>query len=402
MRTGTAPSVLRVITRLNIGGPARHVGYLTRALPAHWFRTALVSGSETPGEGRIEPGVPYTTIPELQREVSPVRDVIALRRLRAIVRRSQPAIVHTHLAKAGLLGRVAAGSGPSPIRIHTFHGHVLDGYFGMAASTTFLGIERALAHRCSALIAVSEAVRDELYDLGIGRADQWHVVPVGLELNHLLGDPPARDRARAVLGLPASGSVVGIVGRLVPIKDHETFIAMAALVGQASPDVTFAIIGDGERRRALEVAVPPALRDRIVFTGWQTDLASVYAALDVVVLTSLNEGTPVALIEAAAAGRPVVATDVGGVRDVVRHGETGALVPAGNAAATSMEVLRIVRDEALAREWGMAGRRWVRSRFAANRLASDTARLYRELLERGPMERGRASVFRWGAGTSPR
>jgi glycosyltransferase involved in cell wall biosynthesis len=167
---------------------------------------------------------------------------------------------------------------------------------------------------------------------------------------------------------------------LVGIKDHDMFMRMAARVGAERPDVSFAIVGDGERRDELEGSLPPSIATRVTFTGWRTDLPTVYAALDVVVLTSRNEGTPVALIEAGAAGKPVVATDVGGVGDVVRPDETGALVPAGDDEAMSYEVLRAIADPALARSRGDAARTWVASRFTADRLAGDIASLYRELL----------------------
>ena len=376
------PSVLRIITRLNIGGPARQAGFLTRALPEFGFRTALVTGVEEPSEGRIDPGVPATVISELCRSISPARDAVALRKLRRLLRRERPDIVHTHLAKAGMLGRLAATGREAPIRVHTFHGHVLEGYFGGATSRTLVAAERALAHRTDVLIAVSESVRDELFDLGIGRADQWRVIPLGLELDRLLAEPPERALARGTLGLPETGPVIGIVGRLVPIKDHLTFLRMAVEIATERPDVWFAVIGDGERRSEIAAAVPSELAGRVVFTGWREDLPSVYAALDLVVLTSRNEGTPVALIEAGAAGRPVVATDVGGVRSVVEPGVTGSLVPAGDVAALAREALRPIEDPSLARRWGEAARERVTSRFTSDRLARDIAELYRELLAR--------------------
>ena len=179
----------------------------------------------------------------------------------------------------------------------------------------------ALAKRTDALVSVSTRVRDELLALGIGTPGQWRVVPLGLELGDLLRGPAERSASRAALGLPPQDQLVGIVGRLAAIKDHGTFLAMAAKLAAARPDVSFVVAGDGALRESLEATARSLLGTRIRFLGWATDLPVLYGALDVVVLTSRNEGTPVALIEAGAAGRPVVATDVGGVAEVI-HGQS--------------------------------------------------------------------------------
>jgi len=300
--------------------------------------------------------------------------------LTRLVRGRRPDVVHTHMAKAGAIGRLAAHRAEVPVIVHTFHGHVLDGYFSRPVARAFIATERRLARWSSALVAVSPAVRDELLDLGIGRTDQWRVIPLGLELDPLLDAGVDRASARSSLGLPVDGAVVGIVGRLVPIKDHATFIAAAAKVAAEREDVRFAIVGDGELRTDLERTSRAALGDRVVFTGWVHDLPRLYAALDVVALTSRNEGTPVALIEAAAAGRPVVATRVGGVADVVRDGVTGALVDAGDAAGIARELLKVLADAGLARARGDAARAHVRDRFSAERLEDDIVALYEELL----------------------
>jgi len=291
-------------------------------------------------------------------------------------------VVHTHLAKAGALGRIAARRTRVPVIVHTYHGHVLEGYFSSPVSRAVLMVERRLAALTDALVAVSDAVRDDLVARGVGRPGQWRVIPLGLDLSKLLGQLPDARSARRVLGLPEDGPTVGIVGRLTPVKDHATFLAAAARIAQMRPEATFAIAGDGELREGLEMQARRLLGDRCRFLGWVMDLPNLYAALDVVVLTSRNEGTPVALIEAGAAARPVVATEVGGVPDVVRNGVTGLLAPQGDPASIAAQVLRVLEEPGLGRSLGSAGREWVRNRFTIDRLADDLAALYGELLDR--------------------
>jgi len=230
-------------------------------------------------------------------------------------------------------------------------------------------------------VSVSTRVRDELLALGIGTPGQWRVVPLGLELGDLLRGPAERSASRAALGLSPEGPLVGIVGRLAAIKDHGTFLAMAAKLAAARTDVSFVVAGDGALRESLEDRARSLLGTRIRFLGWATDLPLLYGALDVVVLTSRNEGTPVALIEAGAAGRPVVATDVGGVAEVVRDGTSGFVVPPGDAAALAARVARILDEPEAARAMGLAGRAWVRARFGSERLVDDLTALYSELMD---------------------
>lgn len=373
-------SVVRIVTRLNVGGPARHALILSSSLPARGYPTELVVGSTGPREGELtDPRVPLERVPSLRREVNVSRDVSSLRSLISLLEKQRPSIVHTHMAKAGALGRLAASRVGVPNIVHTFHGHVLEGYFSGPKNSFFIKLERSLAKRTGALVAVSEAIRDELYDLGIGTDSQWHVVPLGLDLDDLLTGSADPDSARAVLGLPKEGHVVAIVGRLVPIKDHSLFIEAAALLAKQFPDVTFVIAGDGELRSQLEKEARDVLGSKAHFLGWVEDLKSLYAAVDVVVLTSRNEGTPVALIEASAAGRPVVATDVGGVADVVVDGVTGFVVPPGDAGQVADAVARLLREPQLRKEFGRSGRTHVASRFSASRLVDDVVALYDEL-----------------------
>lgn len=385
--TMASPSVIRVITRLNIGGPARQALLLTTALRERGFHTRLVHGVEGPREGRLGAESSGTLLPSLKRDIAPVADLRATAWLYRLFRRLRPSIVHTHMAKAGATGRIAARMSCVPIIVHTFHGHVLEGYFSKPAAKSYLIAERSLARSSDVLVAVSPLIRDQLLDLGVGRPWQWRILPLGLELHALLELSTDPETARSRLGFPPDVSLVGIVGRLAPIKDLELFLDMAARVAREHPGVEFVIAGDGDGRVRLEQLARRLLGDRVHFLGWVHDLSSLYAALDVVTLTSRDEGTPVSLIEASAAGRPVVATRVGGVPDIVRDGTTGFLVPSGAGEALASGVTRLLRDPALRQRMGRAGRQWVGPRFDSGRLTDDVAALYEELLERRRVRR---------------
>lgn len=406
--------ILRILTRLNIGGPALHAAILTTRLDAR-FTTCLVVGEpdSTEGDlsGLIDAGsARVIRLNSLRRPIRPWADLVTFRRLLRIVRQERPQVIHTHMAKAGALGRLAGwrynaagprrAEGARAVLIHTFHGHVLEGYFSGWLSSLLLWIERWLARRTDCLIAVSRTIRDELLAKGVGRADQWRVIPLGLDLSAL-----------GALPLPNGSSPVrfGMVGRLVPVKNPSLFLQALSRLIQEQPgeDVTGAIVGDGPLRQALErEAHQMRLSDAVSFTGWQRDLFSVYRRLGVVCVTSWNEGTPVSLIEAMAAGRAVIATDVGGVRDLlaepcearaaVSRGsyqivQRGLLVQAGDAEGMAGAMRRLVRDAALRQEIGAAGRVHVLRAYAAERLLQDVSSLYEQLLSarfRTSLERG--------------
>lgn len=374
------PRVVRLITRLNIGGPARQALLLTHRL-APSYETTLAAGAPEQSEGELtDDRVSVVRLPFV-RPVQPPTDLRAARAVRDLLRRVRPAIVHTHMAKAGAIGRLVAHRLESrPRLVHTFHGHVLDGYFSRPVTKAFLAAERALARRTDVLVAVSGEIRDQLLELGIGRSEQYRVIPLGLDLTlHYASDEPP-GAFRSSLGIAVETPLVGVVGRLVPIKDVATlFGAMRRL-----PDAHLAVVGDGELRFELErLAQDPDLGGRVHFTGWRPDVATVMRDLDVVALSSRNEGTPVALIEAAAAGKPAVATDVGGVRSVVEDGVTGFLAPAGDADLLGERIGQLLADPALRQRMGEAGRQRAR-RFDESRLVGDITSLYNELLiERG-------------------
>ncbi len=379
--------VLRIIARLNVGGPAIHATLLTERLDPTRYDSRLVAGTVEPGEGDYLGLHEHTvrgliSLPDLGREIRGLSDLRTLGSLVRIIREFRPHIVHTHTAKAGAVGRAAALLCGVPVVVHTFHGHVLRGYFSPAKTRVFRQIERFLGQRSSALVAVSPKVREELLALGVGQTDRLHVVPLGLDLERFRTYDEPRAEARAALGLPEDAFVTSIVARLAPIKAHEVFLDAARRFAEVHPRAMFLVVGDGERGDELKAEVARlALGDRIRFLGWRADLERIYRASDAVALTSRNEGSPVALIEAMAAGCPVVSTRVGGVPDVVTHGETGLLVEMDDAAGLAEALRRLACDRALAARLGAAGQASVIERYGASRLLRDVDALYQTLLD---------------------
>jgi glycosyltransferase involved in cell wall biosynthesis len=384
---GSRLKIIRIVARLNIGGPAIHTILLTAGLDRTRFESLLVTGLTGPHEGDMlglaaAKGVSPLIIPELGRELDPWRDLTTLAKLYRLFRRERPQLVHTHTAKAGAVGRLAARMAGVPAVVHTFHGHVFHGYFGPRKTRFFVALERFLARLSDCIVTVSEGQRRELAAYGIAPLEKIAVVPLGFDLEPFLTVTwEAGHRWRRAMGLPNGVPLVGIVARLTGVKNHQLFLDVARRVADAVPDTRFAVVGDGELRAELKAyAADLNLSNRITFTGWVDDMPSVYAGLDVVVLTSLNEGTPVTLIEGMAAGRPVVSTAVGGVPDIVAAGASGLLSPSGDAAGLAQAIVALLRDPDRRRAMGLAGRESVRRRFDVRRLIGDVERLYLELL----------------------
>ena len=385
--------VVRVITRLNIGGPAIQAAGLSPALAPLGFDVTLVHGSLGRGEGDmsylLSPATRTIVVPPLKREISPWSDLRALAALYSVMRRQQPLIVHTHMAKAGSLGRLAAtlynltrGDRPRARIVHTYHGHVLEGYFGGFKTRLFITFERLLARLSDALIAIAPGVRDELLNVHrIGSAGQYHLIPLGFDLQPFAEvDDEARAMARRELQIPETAPVLTTVGRLTAIKDHAKLLTIARALADRRPDLVVLIVGDGELRRELEAkAAALQLCGHVRFLGWRRDLATIYAATDVFALTSRNEGTPVALIEAMASGVPGVATNVGGVPTVIADEALGVLVALDDDAGFVAGVTRFLDPASRSAAAGRA-RAHVLARFDKGRLVRDIERLYRELL----------------------
>ncbi|HSE96980.1 MAG TPA: glycosyltransferase [Blastocatellia bacterium] len=400
--------VVRIIDRLNIGGPTKHVSWLSAGLDPEEFETVLITGTVPPGEGDMSyfaraAGVSPIVVKEMSRELG-LRDVLVIAKLLGLLLKLKPSIVHTHKAKAGATGRIAAALykwmtpsalrlQPRPCRIvHTFHGHIFHSYYGQARTRLFLLIERALARLTDRIVAISEQQRREISeDFKVGRPAQFDVIPLGIDFNEFSESGAGlREELRA----GPEEILIGIVGRLCEIKNHAMMIeAMALLADNLAGngfDARLVVIGDGHLRSELEaLAAKLGISDRVVFTGFREDAASLYSDLDIVALTSLNEGTPVTLIEAMSCGRAVATTEVGGVVDIMgeRRENTqgfclwdhGVTAPSRDAKTFAHALQYLIERPGDRRRMGERGREFVRSRLSRNRLLRDTERLYREL-----------------------
>ena len=366
------PRVLRIITRMNVGGPATHAAVADRGLRGRGWETMLAFGGVEPDEAEVDIeslDIPVQRIPTLHRAIDPIADIRAAATVAGIVRRYRPDVIHTHLSKAGLLGRTVALATSRALRVHTFHGTVFGVYFGSTTSGAIVRTERFLGHHSHAVVALSDRQRQELERFAPAQSDE------------------ARRTARIALGIPQDVVVVLAIGRLVPIKRLDCLIDAMALVAPVVPDVCVYFVGDGSERNDLEDRVAVAgLTDRMFFRGWSSDSPSWYAASDVVALTSDREGTPLALIEAAASGRPVVATDVGGVSNVVVDGQTGFVVSAADTSGLADRIIRLAHDSGLRATMGRDAPAHS-ALYDAARLVSDLDGLYRACLAEA--ERGR-------------
>jgi glycosyltransferase involved in cell wall biosynthesis len=379
--------VLRLFSRLNIGGPAIHVILTTAGLDPERYEPLLVVGREGDREGNFlgmaeAKGIPMKVIPTFGRRIDPFRDLITLARLVRLMKRERPDIVHTHTAKAGALGRLAARLAGVPVVVHTFHGSVFDGYFGPRVAGLFQWIERKLALRTDTIIAVSERVAADLVERRIAPRDKIEVVPLGLELDRFRNVELSRGELRRELGLPLQAQLVGSVGRLVPIKDLPTLLGAMVELSATQPEAILLVVGDGPERPALEqLAGRLGLSSRVRFLGFRDDLERIYADLDVAVNCSLNEGTPVSLIEAMASGVPVIATAVGGTPDLLDEGRLGKLVPAADPKALARGLAEILSGNGRLTKTATRARRSVTQRFSLERLLGDLDGLYLRLLK---------------------
>ena len=369
--------VMRIIARMNVGGPALQAVTLMRGLPAEKFEQRLYTGFVGPDEADYidlrAPGLAVHRVPRLGRRIGLADDARALAMLAAEMRRFRPHIVHTHTAKAGTLGRAAAILARVPGRVHTFHGHLLHGYFTPRTARLVAASESMLARHTDRLVTVGAQVRDDLLGAGIGKPGQYTVVPPGARLGSL----PGNRAARRELGLPQAGPVVAYVGRLTRVKRPDRLIAVARDVIGAVPDATVVVCGDGDLAGEVsraQAGLDPSLR----LLGWRADVETVYAAADLILLTSDNEGMPVSLIEAGLAGLPVVATAVGSVAEVVEDGRTGLLAPC-DAGLLARCVVRLLRDDGLRHRLGASAAARCRERFGPERLVLDVQRLYEGL-----------------------
>lgn len=380
--------VARILTRLNLGGPARQALASDTRLAARGATVRLFTGTPEPGEGDLfdefrARGVDVVRIPGLARGLSPVGDTRAWLALRSALAEFQPDVVHTHASKAGAIGRRAARVVPRAALVHTFHGHVLEGYFPAAVSQGLVALERRLARRCERVVAVSHATADDLLRLNVV-ADEARLVVIvpGLELEPLLAVRGRDGAVRREIGAQDGDVVVGVIGRLAEVKRPEWALDVFALLAERFPRLHLAFVGDGELRTLVErriTALPAGQRERAHLLGARTDMPRVLADLDAVLLTSRSEGLPVALIEAAAAARPAVATNVGGVSEIVAHERSGFLGETVDELAFG--VAQLAESAALRAAQGQRARVRVGARHGADALADRLAELYRVVCE---------------------
>jgi len=394
------PRVLRIINRFNLGGPTYNAAYLTRYMPPE-YETLLIGGQEDKTEANSHYildslGLEAQIIPEMRRSLNPRMDIIALRKIKETILAFKPDIVHTHASKAGALGRRAAASLNVPVIVHTFHGHVFDSYFSGVRSKMYQIIERRLATKSTKIIALSEIQKSDLVTkYKICPASKIEIIPLGFDLRRFREDNDfKREEFRKAYQIADDEIAIGIVGRIVPIKNHELFLkAIAWLKANSNAKIRAFIVGDGENRphtehlaRELGLDFIDSLKENrsatVTFTSWIKEVDTVNAGMDIMALSSLNEGTPVSLIEAQASGKPVVTTRVGGIENIVLPGKTALLSDTCDVEAFGANLKLLAENKIMRDEFGERGWPFVKELFHYTRLVSDMAALYDRLLEK--------------------
>ena len=393
------PRILRIINRFNLGGPTLNAAYLTKYMSPE-FETLLVGGANDETEEnseyivrnlKINPEI----IPEMRRPLNASQDVKAYNKIKYIISEFKPDIVHTHASKAGALGRMAAFSLNVPVIIHTFHGHVFDAYFSGLSTAFYKNVERYLAKKSTCIIAISENQKDDLSGkFNICSADKVKVIPLGFDLSKFQENVEfKRNKFREEYQLKNDEIAIAIIGRLVPIKNHKLFLkAIKKIVGKTNKRFRVFIVGDGESRDYIQKKasslgldftekINESAEHLITFTSWIKDVDEVIAGVDIVALTSLNEGTPVSLIEAQAGNKPIVTTNVGGIENVVFPGITALLSPNNEVDAFAENLLKMIDSDELRSSCSQNGWEHVKNKFHYNRLINDTRDLYYKLLK---------------------
>jgi glycosyltransferase involved in cell wall biosynthesis len=369
--------VLHIITRLDVGGSSENTILSVTRMPPEEFACGLVSGRTTepsPGIARClaEQNIPWTVVPALRREIHPSQDLCTLRALRRQVREGRPEIVHTHSSKAGFLGRLAARLEHVPHIVHTPHGHVFGGYFSPAATRIFILLERLAARWTDRIVTLTDAEAAQHLALGLGRPGQFITIVSGVNLNDIASAVPVR--------FAPHGPVIGTVGRLTSIKGHQHLIDAVPEILRRCPTAHVVLVGDGELRQTLEERTRRLGVDGcVIFTGYREDTPALIAGMDLFVLPSLNEGMGRVLVMAMALGKPIVASRVGGVPELLGQGEAGLLVPPADPRALADAICTLLVDPVRAKTLGEAGRRRAPA-YSANAMVQALARLYREVL----------------------
>lgn len=379
--------VVRIFSRLNIGGPSLQIVLLSEYLPSN-YETVLVTGCVDREEGdmsyllQTSKKYRHILIPELGRNIHFWKDLVAFYKIVKLLICEKPDIVHTHTAKAGVLGRLAAIVARVPIRTHTFHGHVFDGYFHPLKTSMIIWVEKILAHFTTAIIAISPRQKDDLVNKHkITFESKVSTIPLGFDLTPFILSPKDVLGIKQQFQLPLDKYLIGIVGRLVPIKNHIFFLNISKKVIHMRQDVHFIIVGEGECYEFIRNEIQNmGISNHFSLLGWQRELKPIYDILDIVCLTSLNEGTPVSLIEAQACGKVVVATDVGGVEDVVFSGKNGYVVSSGNENDFVQKILFLLGNLEKRQKMGQFGKSFVFENFGKEKLLENIDKLYSKLL----------------------
>lgn len=392
------PRILRIHNRLIVGGPTLNVLYLTKYLNPE-FETLLITGEMDEHEKDAsflaeQMGIKTLLVPGMGRSIHPLRDYRAYRHIQKIIKDFKPDIVHTHAAKPGAVGRLAARSLKVPVIVHTYHGHVFHSYFNRSKTKIIIHTERYLAGKSDMLVAISEQQKKELvYDFKIAGENKFRIIPLGFELDKFRQNQDGkRKKFRDEFQLKDDEIAIGIIGRMVPVKNHSLFLeGIQYVLEHSTKKIKAFIIGDGETRRAMEVKASQSgiswssmekkvERTDLIFTSWRSDIDVINAGLDIIALTSLNEGTPVSLIEAQAANKPVVSTRVGGINDIVIENKTALLSEINDIEGFGNNLLKLVEDDELRFRLGRHAVDFVIQKFNVQRLADDMASLYNELL----------------------
>jgi len=392
--------VLRIINRLNLGGPSYNVAYLSKYL-SDKYETKVLSGykdeSEASSDFILENlGIEAEYIPGMERAINPRNDYKAYRHIYKIIKEYKPDVVHTHASKSGFLGRLAAANLKVPVIVHTFHGHVFHSYFGKLKTRMFIELERYLARRSTKLIAISPAQRLELVEsFSIAKKEKFEIVRLGFDLQRFQEDMvEKRSSFRNEFSILDDEIAIGIIGRLVPIKNHTFFLNVINRVRNSTDKkIRVFIVGDGESRADIEAQASQLNLDFstekdhkhrkiLCFTSWRKDIDRINAGMDIIALTSLNEGTPVSVIEALASTNPVISTKVGGVEDIVQENESGLLYDLDDESGFADGLLTLISDSDMRKKMGEIGKQFVLEQYHYLRLAREVEQLYDKLLQK--------------------
>lgn len=394
------PKVLRIVNRFNIGGPTYNAAYLTKYLPEE-YETLLIGGDKEESEDSSqhildELGISPVIIPEMRRAIRFGNDYAAYKKIKQIIEEFKPDIVHTHASKAGTLGRMAAFSCKVPAVVHTFHGHVFHSYFNKTKTKIFKRIERKLAQKSSAIVAISEIQKQELSLVHkITDLKKIEVIPLGFDLQRFQ-ENLIKKRAifRTEYQIGDDEIAIGIIGRLVPIKNHKLFLqALRKVLDKTQKKIRAFIIGDGESRDEI-IAFAENLgikysrsnlafeKTPLTFTSWIKNIDVVNAGMDIIALSSLNEGTPVSLIEAQAANKPIISTKVGGIENVVIQNKTGLLSDIEDVDCYTENLFELIENDTKRIAMQKEGWKHVKDQFSYKRLVKDIDLLYRKLLNK--------------------